>query len=172
MNDEPTRQLKQIARGVVQANARLGRLLDLAERSQAAAGGGHRLPAEPLLDLLQALDDSLAVAQRQLPAPQVPWWRRWLGPPAPPTRDPAWQGLELARRRTHEQLASLGAHPSPVTGRPDPLLHRVLAVVPCPQGAPSGCIATVHHLGWCCDGPEGPETIRVADVSVYEETSP
>jgi hypothetical protein len=169
---EPTHpQLKQISRGVMQANARLGRLLELAERSQAASSDDANLPAGPLLDLLQAIDDSLCAGVVQLPAPRSSWWQRWLAPAEPQGRHPAWQGLELARDRAWQQLAALGIHPSPHRGRPDPLLHKVIQVLPCPEEGELGSIASVHRQGWCRDGDDGPEPVRVAEVSVYQESA-
>jgi len=171
MSEPAPPQLKQIARGIMQANARLGRLLELAERSQAASSDEATIPAGPLFDLLQAIDDSLNAEAVQLPAPRPSWWQRWLAPAKPQARHPAWQGLELARDRAWQQLAALGIHPSPQRGRPDPLLHKVIQVLPRPAEAEPGGIATIHRQGWCRDGDDGPEPVRVAEISVYQESA-
>ena len=89
---------------MVQANARLGRLLELAERQHAAGGSAEVVPIDPLLDLLQAIDDSQGAGRRHPLASPLPWWRRLLGEPPAPARDPMRQGLEMARPETVEGL--------------------------------------------------------------------
>ncbi len=168
MNDEHTRHLKQIARGVVKANARLGQVLELLERG----GGGETkptLPLEPMLDLLQALEDSLDASAAGLTTRQLSWWERLLGASSSPIRGPTWQGLELARQRAHEQLASLGILPTPRSGPPNPMLHSILNIVPCPRGGAPGHVAEVHQQGWYRDHPDGPRPLRVATVSVFSQ---
>lgn len=132
MSDEVLRQIGALGKGIVQINARLSRLTQLVE----APTAGRPDVLEPLLDLLQALEDALASEPND--------------------------GLRIARDAAIDALMQRDIHPIPTAGAFDARLHAATAAVP---GPVAGQIAATSRRGWYKAG-DPPTVLRVAEVTV------
>ncbi len=75
------------------------------------------------------------------------------------------QGIELARRKVLETLASMGVRPMETAGRPfDPRLHEAVEAVAASEDAPSGTVAGEVQRGYL----HGDEVLRPARVRVAQ----
>ncbi|MEW6071467.1 MAG: nucleotide exchange factor GrpE [Planctomycetota bacterium] len=155
----------QLGRGLVQANVRLGQVLE-------ALGKGGGGPAEEgpalgaLLDLVDALGETFA--RREETRGRRRWlpWARRNGEGA---REDLWRGLALAREAALEHLAAQGIEPIPPGGPFDPALHRAVEARPAPAPALAGTVAATHRQGWVRREGSGRLVLRAAHVSVYAE---
>ena len=128
-----------------QLNLKLSRLVE--GDAAPSAQPGENL--DPLLDLLDALDEALARR------PRGGFLRR--------RRDgDLWRGLALAAECAHERLRDQGIVPLPAEGTFDDRVHRAIERVPGPPER-AGSLAETHRRGWV----QGQRVLRSAQVSVW-----
>lgn len=139
MDDELRQHLTNLGKGMVQANMRLNRVLNLIE-----TGGptGKDEVLDWLLDLLDATGRTLEES---------------------PNANP---GLALVSARITEQLGGRHIRQVPASGRHDPLYHRVVETRITTDPALDRVIAEVLRPGWVRHGTS-PEVIRFAQVAVW-----
>lgn len=157
-------QLRSIGKGVVQANLRLARVIEVLDTTAGIGGEPARPDAMPaLFDLIDALDAALSHADG------LPVRRRLFGllPPAPRAPDPAWRGLQIALSQAVEQLDRLGVRAVHDSGALDPRRHRVVGRIPCKDPEQGEEIAVVQARGWCTGDGDGERILRPACVQVW-----
>lgn len=162
-SDDLQRQLGGLSKGLVQANLRLSRVIELLEQQGEAGSSASDGAMDLLLDLLDAVEQTLRAASA--PAPPRRWWQR---PPAP---SPDLSGLKLAAEQVIAQLGQAGVRRAPSEGPVDPLLHRVVDVLPTDDPALDGTLALTHRAGWFRPGPP-PTVLRHAHVSARRRSEP
>ena len=156
--------LRSVGKGVIQANLRLARVLEILE-TVAPATGAPAMPdtSAPLFDLLDALDAALA-------APSWPPARRRLFgllPPRPAPDDSVRSGLRVALDRAVEQLGQLGVRSVRASGPIDPRRHRVVGRVAAEEPARDGEIAAVRSRGWRMGDGDQERILRPACVDAW-----
>ena len=172
MTDSPARppqraidgQLRSIGKGVVQANLRLARVLEVLESSAPTSGATTITDLSgPLFDLVDALDAALA-GRSGLPAR-----RRLFGllPPQLAPADPVREGLRVALDRAVEQLGQLGVYPVQAEGPVDPRRHRVVGRVPVTEQGRAGEIAALRSRGWRVGEGDRERVLRPACVDAW-----
>jgi molecular chaperone GrpE (heat shock protein) len=153
IDPDSTTLLQNLGKGLTQINLRLSRLL---EREAPPAGAGGDDSLDPLLDLLDAVDE--AIARR--PSGRSFWGRR--------RDDDLWRGLVLAAECARDQLRTRGIEATPAEGPFDDRLHRAIERVPGPPER-AGTLAHNHRRGWVRAVGDQTRVLRVAQVSVWTE---
>lgn len=153
------RLITNLGKGLVQVNLRLNRITELLERGSAPSSQASP-HLDSLLDLLEAVDQTLAAARA--PAPSRPWWRALAGPA--PAVD--LQGLALAREHVLGQLEQAGIEPISTSGKVDPRQHQVIEALIPEDPALAGTIARTHRQGWIRRG-DPPTLLRLSQVSAW-----
>jgi molecular chaperone GrpE (heat shock protein) len=106
---------------------------------------------EPLLDLLDAVEQSLDGLDPQ---------------------SPHAQGLRISRDKTLERLTHAGFISAPTSGPHDPSLHQVIEVIPSPDAAHNGQLCRTFRRGWSTLLHGQRRIVRPAHVSVYAAHTP
>jgi hypothetical protein len=142
---DPTDPWTKVGRGVVQANLRLAKVLDLLLQP-AAPDQSHT--HDIVFDLLDAL---------HLAAPHVD--------------DAVALGLNAAKATAHAALKRQGVEPLTTSGLINPLHHTILGTHATSAPQKHGHIAAVHRLGWRRGHDQ--HILRTVHVTVFRlESSP
>jgi hypothetical protein len=142
---DPQDPLSRLGQGVVQANLRLAKVIELLEARPRPAEG---VEPEVVFDLIDAL---------QLAAPHL-------------SAEVAI-GLRAARARAEESLARRRILPIPTEGPVHGLHHVVIEAVPTDDPSLHGTIARMHRLGWLRRQGEE-QVLRTAHVSAFRYEVP